>query len=137
MLKLTAPVTADIMVFAQAPCSACRNKRRNVSYLGILPLARDGLRDITTLYAARFGAPRPGEKLFIVTRQQKDGWEDYDHQTSEIVPEPLPSPPALAPGALTLQVYMHKGCTRDAQGIAAPSSPDTQEPIQQAPPAET
>jgi hypothetical protein len=63
------------MVFGQAPCSAGRRKRRNVSYLGLLPAAQDGLIDITALYIARFGEPRPGERVFIVTRQQKDGWE--------------------------------------------------------------
>ncbi|MGO8930858.1 MAG: hypothetical protein ACLQU3_28715 [Limisphaerales bacterium] len=136
LLKLTAPITTDIMVFGQAPCSAGRNKRRNISYLGLLPPARDGLCDITALYVARFGTPRPGEKLFIVTRQQKDGWEDYDHQTSEIVPKPPPSQPALAPGAVTLKVYMHKGCSRDAQGINPPSTLDTQETIEQDPPVE-
>ena len=83
LLKLTGPVTADIMVFAQAPCSAGRSKRRNVSYIGLLPLAVDGLCDITALYVARYGTPRPGDKLFIVTRQQKDGWEDFDQETSE------------------------------------------------------
>jgi hypothetical protein len=115
-LKLTAPATEDIMVFGQAPCSAGRNKRRNVSYLGLLPPAEDGLCDITALYVARYGTPRPGEKLFIVTRQQKDGWEGYDQETSEIVPEPPTAQPARAAIASTLPFLMHKGCTRDAQG---------------------
>jgi hypothetical protein len=126
LLKLTGPVTEDIMLFAQAPCSAGRSKRCNVSYIGLLPLAVNGLCDITALYVARYGTPRPGEKLFIVTRQQKDGWEDFDQETSEIVPEPLSAHPALATQASTLKVYMHKGCTRDAQVINPPSAPDTQ-----------
>jgi hypothetical protein len=126
LLKLTGPVTADIMVFAQAPCSAGRSKRRNVSYIGLLPLAVDGLCDITALYVARYGTPRPGEKLFIVTRQQKDGWEDFDQETSEIVPEPPSAHPALATQASMLKVYMHKGCTRGTQAINPPSAPDTQ-----------
>jgi hypothetical protein len=137
LLKLTAPITADIMVFAQAPCSAGRNKRRNVSYIGLLPPAVDGLCDITALYVARYGTPRPGEKLFIVTRQQKDGWEDFDQETSEIVPEPPSARPALATQASTLKVYMHKGCTRDAQVISAPSAPDPQASNKQDPPVAT
>jgi len=136
-LKLTAPVTADIMVFGQAPCSAGRTKCRRVSCLGLLPPAQDGLCDITALYEARYGAPRPGEKLFIVTRQQREGWESYDQETSEIVPEAPPPPPAPAPGASTLQVLMHKGCTRDAQGISPQSTPDTQESIKQDPQTQT
>jgi hypothetical protein len=137
LLKLTAPVTEDIMVFGQAPCSAGRNKRRNVSYLGLLPPAQDGLCDITALYVARYGAPRPGQKLFIVTRQQKDGWECYDQETSEIVPEPPPARPAIATGALTLKVYMHKGCTRDAEGTGQPPTPDARESNEPLPLAET
>jgi hypothetical protein len=112
------------MVLGQAPCSADRNKRRNVSCLGLLPAAEEGLCDITALYVARYGASRPGEKVFIVARQQKDGREGYDQETSEIVPESPASHPALAAAASTLPVYMYKGCTRDAQGIAAPPAPE-------------
>ena len=137
LLKLTGPVTEQIMVFAQAPCSAGRSKRRNVSYIGLLPPAVNGLCDITALYVARYGTPRPGEKLFIVTRQQKDGWEDFDQETSEIVPEPPSAHPALATQASTLKVYMHKGCTRDAQATNPPSAPDTQASNEQAPPVAT
>jgi len=133
LLKLTGPVTEHIMVFAQAPCSAGRSKRRNVSYIGLLPPAVDGLCDITALYVARYGTPRPGEKLFIVTRQQKDGWEGYDQETSEIVPEPPSAHPAFATQASTLKVYMHKGCTRGAQAINPPSAPDTQASNEQDP----
>ena len=74
------------MVFGQAPCSAGRMKRRNVAYLGLLPTPEGGVSDITELYVARYGEPKPGEKVFIVTRQQKNGWEREDKVTSEIVP---------------------------------------------------
>jgi hypothetical protein len=86
LLSVTGPITEKIMVFGQAPCSAGRSKRRNVSYLGLLPAPIDGVTDITALYVARYGEPIPGEKVFIVTRQQKNGWESSDHVTSEIVP---------------------------------------------------
>ena len=147
-LIVTAPVTGDIMVFGQAPCSAGRRKRRNVSYLGLLSAAQDGLSDITAMYIARYGAPRLGERVFIVTRQQKDGWEDYDQQTTAVVPPQaqqtlptaalssslpsfpsLPSPPAhqvISAAAAPSSPAMHKGCTRDAHGIVPLPSPDTQ-----------
>ena len=147
-LNLTAPVTEDIMVFGQAPCSAGRRKRRNVSYLGLLSAAQDGLSEITSLYVARFGAPPPGQKVFIVTRQQKDGWEDYDQQTTAVVPPQaqqtlptaalssslpsfpsFPSPPAhqaISAAAAPSSPAMHKGCTRDAHGIGSQPTPDTQ-----------
>jgi hypothetical protein len=79
--------------------------------------------DITDLYIARYGEPRPGEKVFIVTRQQKDGWEGDDYETSEIVPEKPAGMQAVATTALTLKVHMHKGCTRDAQGTLPLSIP--------------
>ena len=116
LLPISRPLTEDIMVFGQAPCSAGRSKRRNVCYLGLVSGSQAGLADITALYTARYGEPRPGQKVFIVTRQEKNGWESYDHVTSEIVPD-LPSQrQAAATLALSLQSYMHKGCTRDAQG---------------------
>jgi hypothetical protein len=124
LLSVTGPVTEDIMVFGQAPCSAGRSKRRNVAYLGLLPAPQDGMSDITDLYIARYGEPRPGEKVFIVTRQQKDGWEGDDYETNEIVPEKPAGQQAAATATLTLLVHMHKGCTRDAQGTLPPPVPE-------------
>ena len=57
LLNISGPVAEDIMVFGQAPCSSGRRKRRNLSYLGLLPAAQAGLSDITALYVARFGEP--------------------------------------------------------------------------------
>src|ERR1039457_7637613 len=62
-------------VFGQEPCSSGRSKRRNVAYLGLLPPPVDGWSDITYLYRARYGEPRPGMRVFIVTCQQKNGWK--------------------------------------------------------------
>jgi hypothetical protein len=126
LLSVVGPVAEDIMVFGQAPCSAGRTKRRNVSYLGLLPVPQDGLSDVTELYVARFGEPRPGEKVFIVTCQQKDGWEGFDKETSEIVPDKPAGQQAVSTVALTLQSLMHKGCTRDAQGISSQAVPEAQ-----------
>ena len=74
-LKVTGPVTEDIMVFGQAPCSAGRKKWRHGSYLGLLPAPERGECDITEMYVRRYGQPEPGKQVFIRTRQQKDGWE--------------------------------------------------------------
>ena len=101
------------MLFGQAPCSAGWSKRRNVAYLGLLPAPQAGLSDITNLYIAKYGEPGVGQKVFIVTRQQKDGWEGVDQETSEIaLPKPADQQVAAA-GALSLQPLMHKGCSRD------------------------
>jgi len=86
LLNVSRPRTEDIMVFGQAPCSSGRRKRRNVSYLGLLPAPQGAMSDITELYFARYGRPSPGKRVFIVTRQQKNGWEGHDTETSQIVP---------------------------------------------------
>ena len=130
-LRLAAPPTEDIMVFGQEPCSAGRSKRRNVSYLGLLPPAEDGMSEITDLYKAKYGEPRPGRKIFIVTCQQKNGWKGMEQETSEIVPGlPEGQQAASRPSARDLPVpaqpgnsqepLMHKGCTRAAEGRGTP-----------------
>ena len=101
-------------------------KRRNVAYLGLLPAPQDGLSDITDMYIARYGEPRPGMKVFIVTRQQQDGWEGDDRETNEIVPERPAEQQAVPTAALTLIPLMYKGCTPEVQGTIALPIPDTQ-----------
>ncbi len=81
-LKVTGPVTEDIMVFGQAPCSAGWKKWRHGSYLGLLPAPEQGESDITEMYVARYGEPEPGKKVFIRTRQQKDGWEGREQDSA-------------------------------------------------------
>jgi hypothetical protein len=126
LLRVSGPVTEDIMVFGQAPCSAGRSKRRNVAYLGLMPAPQNGMSDITDIYFARYGELRPGQKVFIVTRQQKDGWEGDDLETSEIVPEKPAGQQAVGTAALTLQSLMHKGCTRDVQGNSSQAAREEQ-----------
>ncbi len=141
-LRLAAAPTEDIMVFGQEPCSAGRNKRRNVSYLGLLPPAEDGLSEITDLYKAKYGEPRPGTKVFIVTNQQKNGWKGLDQETNEGVPQrPEAQQSASAAAARGMpnlaesaaqevsnpaepvnsqETLMHKGCTWGDEGTATP-----------------
>ena len=125
-LKLAALPTEDIMVFGQAPCSAGRTKRRNVSYLGLLKSSVDGMSEITDLYKAKFGEPRPGTKVFIVTCQQKNGWQGFDQETSEIVPDRPEGQQAGAELVNSQKPLMYKGCTRGAQGIGWLPIPDSQ-----------
>ena len=127
------------MLFGQAPCSAGRMKHRRVCYLGLLGPAINGQCDITAPYIARFGQPSPGQKVFIVTCQEKNGWKAQDHVTSAIVPpRPLPgeqqrnqktkveaaattetpeaqAAPAQASSSFSRAVY--KGSTPDAPGL--------------------
>jgi hypothetical protein len=91
-LKLSGPAVDDIMVFAQAPCSPGRKKWRHGTCLGLLPVPQNGISDITEMYLEAFGEPEPGRKVFIRTRQQRDGWEGQSKDLSELVPvNPLPA----------------------------------------------
>jgi hypothetical protein len=114
-LVVSGELNEDIMVFGQEPCSRGRYKRRNVSYLGLLPPPIGGLSEITRLYKAKFGEPRPGRKVFIVTCQEKDGWKGLDLETSATVPERPKDLQATAETASSQFLYMHTGCTRDAE----------------------
>src|ERR1035441_5655275 len=67
--------TEDIMLFSQAPCSSGRTKHRRVCYLGLLGPATNGQCDISAPYVARFGQLSPGQKVFVVTCQEKNGWK--------------------------------------------------------------
>jgi hypothetical protein len=149
LLKVQGPVTTDVMVFGQAPCSPGRSKRRNVAYLGLLPSPGAGACDITDLYVSRYGPLRPGTRIFIVTRCQKSGWEGPDKVSSDLVPSEAesqqpgiqaqrPQPLAVSPisqmeaqapadGPLPLTLNMHTGGTRDAQRIGQPPTTDGSE----------
>ena len=85
-LRVSGPVTEDIMVSGQAPCSAGRKKWRRGAYLCLLSAAEGGECDITAKYVERFGEPEPGKKVFIRTQQQRDGWQDIEKDLSEVVP---------------------------------------------------
>ena len=119
-LVVSGELNEDIMVFGQEPCSRGRYKRRNVSYLGLLPPPVGGLSEITSLYKAKFGEPRPGQKIFIVTCQEKDGWKGFDLETSATVPERPKDLQATAETAGSQFVHMHTGCTGDADRDVAP-----------------
>jgi hypothetical protein len=141
LLTVTGPVTEDIMVFGQAPCSTGRHKRRNVAYLGLLTPSEGGVADVTEIYEAKYGPLRPNTKIFIVTRQQKNGWEGPVKESSAIVSPEEGSPqttvqgpqsdavcaanaaPAgqqvLVAGALSSIPHMHTGCPGAAQGMRA------------------
>jgi hypothetical protein len=139
LLLNVGPAAEDIMLFGQAPCSAGRMKKRRVNYLGLVGPATNGQCDITAPYTARFGQPSPGQKIFIITCQMKNGWKAQDHQASAIVPpRPLPgeqqsnqetkvetapttvtprSQPAPAPVSFSAIPVVYKGSTPDAPGL--------------------
>ena len=76
--------------------------------------------EITDLYKAKYGEPRPGTKVFIVTCQQKNGWQGFEQETSEIVPDGPEGQQAVPEAENSQEPHMHKGCTRDAEGTTTP-----------------
>jgi hypothetical protein len=120
-----------IMLFGQQPCSAGRHKRRNVCYLGLLPPPIGNRIEITALYKARFGEPRPNQKVFILTCQTKNGWKSMDRVTSALVPPPSPSSQAILTPPPSQCIHMHTGGSPAGQrvGTLVPSdSPRPDEP---------
>ena len=55
-------------------------------FLGVLPEEAGGAVDINDLYAARFGVPPAGKRVYIRTVQQINGWQDRPQTFSARVP---------------------------------------------------
>ena len=89
-LKLSVPSApaSDILVLGTHPRSAGVTFAKHFVILARLPAAEAGYSNITKLYVDRFGAPPPGTRIFIRTRQVSNGWEDSPIQTTAIVPKP-------------------------------------------------
>jgi hypothetical protein len=87
-LKLSVPTTpdTDIVVFGAAPRGAGVSFVNHFVILGRLPAAEAGYSHITRLYVDRFGVPPVGMRVFIRTRQMRDGWVDIPLQTDAIIP---------------------------------------------------
>lgn len=119
-LTVSGELNEAVMVFGQEPCPAGRTKRRNVAYLGLLPPPVGGLSEITHLYKAKYGEPRAGRKVFIVTCQEKNGWKGPEREANEVVPDRPQEYQASAETENSQKSLMHKGCTRDAEGNRSP-----------------
>jgi hypothetical protein len=87
-IKLVCSGSSDAfnLVWAAAPQSPGRFSEPEFFYLGELPEVQSGKATITALYAAKFGAPAAGQKVYIRSKQMESGYEDLPHQWSGIVP---------------------------------------------------
>jgi hypothetical protein len=87
-IKLVCSGSSDAfnLVWAAAPQSPGRSASPEFNYLGELPEVQSGKSNITSLYAAKFGLPAVGQKVFIRSKQMDSGYEDLPHQWSGIVP---------------------------------------------------
>lgn len=121
-LAVTGDLTEDVMVFGEAPCSAGRRVHRHVCYLGLLPPPIGGRCEITRLYQLRFGAPRPDQRVFIVTNQTKNGWKALDRVTHARVPPPPEASQALATALTSHTPEMHTGRPPGGHRLDQPAS---------------
>jgi hypothetical protein len=86
-LKLRVPrvLTGHILVFGAAPCRAGKRYCDKFCYLGLLPTPDRDVSDLSALYFARFGVPRPGSRVIIVVEQQIDGWRGIPTRLDVVV----------------------------------------------------
>ena len=75
-LRLTGPPTQYTLVQGARPVRWAVRCVQHFPFLGLLPPPVAGWCDITELYVARYGKPKPGTAIWIRTCQHIDGWVD-------------------------------------------------------------
>jgi len=88
MLSVPNAPDTDILVLGTHPRSAGVTFANHFTILGRLPAPEAGYSNIRKMYVDRYGEPPPGTRIFICTRQMRDGWLDDPKQTAAIVPKP-------------------------------------------------
>ena len=74
--RLTSPPAQHILVYAAAPVRSGVRYVKDIPFLCLLPPLIDGWSDLTDLYVARYGVPKPDWAIWIRTCQHIDGWQD-------------------------------------------------------------
>lgn len=87
-IKLTASGSSDAFNFVSAAPPQKSGVRSSVkfNFLGELPEVVTGKADITSLYAAKFGTPAVGQRIFVRSQQMLDGWKDVPKMFHALVP---------------------------------------------------
>ena len=87
-IKLNCPGDpgANTIVRASEPLSQGRKKTNDFRMIGMCPAPAQGVADITALYAAKFGAPIPGTKVFVRVNVASNGQESQSRDFWAIVP---------------------------------------------------
>jgi hypothetical protein len=75
-VRLSGVWAQHLVLYGAAPVRTGVRYVQHCPLLGLLPPAKDGWSDITELYVARFGEPKPGTAIFIRVCQHIDGWTD-------------------------------------------------------------
>ena len=76
MLHVSSPPAQFTLVWGAAPVRSGVRSVQHFHFLGLLPPPKDGWSDITALYVARFGVPKPNWAVWIRTCQHFDGYID-------------------------------------------------------------
>src|ERR1035437_2509343 len=87
-LRVPSPPAQYTLVQGAAPVRTGVRCVQHFPFLGLLPPPTDGWSDITELYKARYGEPKPGTAIWIRTCQHIDGWLDVPKAVSARVPAP-------------------------------------------------
>jgi hypothetical protein len=72
----TSPPAQHILVYAAAPVRSGVRYLKHIPFLCLLPPPIDGWSDLTDLYVARYGVPKPDWAIWIRACQHADGWQD-------------------------------------------------------------
>jgi hypothetical protein len=75
-LRVPGPTAQYTLVYGAAPVRSAVRYVNHFPFLGLLPPPKDGWSDITDLYVARYGVPKPNQAIWIRTCQHIDGWID-------------------------------------------------------------
>ena len=78
-----------ILVQGARPVRSCVRYVLHFPFLGLLPPPINGWGDITEMYVARFGVPKPGTAVWIRTCQHIDGFIDFPKVFRVRVPAPV------------------------------------------------
>ena len=85
-LRVPSPPAQYTLVQGAAPVRSGVRCVQHFPYLGLLPPPTDGWSDITDLYKARYGEPKPGTAIWVRTCQHIDGWTDVPKVARARVP---------------------------------------------------
>jgi hypothetical protein len=85
-LQLSGKPGQYVLVFGARPQNSGVTYVDHYPFLGVLPEQAGESVDINALYAARFGVPAVGKRVFIRTVQQINGWQDHPQTFSARVP---------------------------------------------------
>ena len=76
-LQLSGKPGQYVLLFGARPQNPGVTYVDHYPFLGVLPEEASETADIKDLYAAKFGVPRVGKRVFIRTVQQINGWQDH------------------------------------------------------------